>query len=148
MTVFVLWLAKEIARHSFTGLNIIIFHEGLFNISYCHYNQQEKLENNYKTSFWKSQHFFKKKRSYTNARTPLPLFVFVRFSVIPCPPPLNERTFWMTPKLRCIEFYSCYLQQWLSIDLFSYWIPGRGQKGPMNKVCPSFCQEDILELAL
>ena len=58
--VFALWLAKEIARHSFTGLNIIIFHEGLFNISYCHYNQQEKLENNYKTSFWKSQHFFKK----------------------------------------------------------------------------------------
>ena len=95
--VFALWLAKEIARHSFTGLNIIIFHEGLFNISYCHYNQQEKLENNYKTSFWKSQHFFKKKRSYTNARTPLPLFVFVRFSVIPCPPPLNERTFWMRP---------------------------------------------------
>ena len=33
--------------HSMTGVNIIIFHDGLFNISYCHYN--------YKTSFWKSQ---------------------------------------------------------------------------------------------
>ena len=44
-------LAKAIAHHSLTGLNIIIFHDGLFNISYCHYNQQEKLENNDKTSF-------------------------------------------------------------------------------------------------
>ena len=34
-----------------TGLNIIIFHDGLFNISYCHCNQQEKLENNCNTSF-------------------------------------------------------------------------------------------------
>ena len=34
-----------------TGLNIIIFHDGLFNISYYHYNQWEKGENNYKTSF-------------------------------------------------------------------------------------------------
>ena len=32
-------LAKAIAHHSLTGLNIIIFHDGLFNISYCHYNQ-------------------------------------------------------------------------------------------------------------
>ena len=32
-------LAKSIARYSFTGLNIIIFHDGLFNISYCHYDQ-------------------------------------------------------------------------------------------------------------
>ena len=32
-------LAKVIVRHSLTGLNIIIFHDGLFNISYCHYNQ-------------------------------------------------------------------------------------------------------------
>ena len=32
-------LAKEIVRHSLTGLDIIIFHDGLFNISYCHYNQ-------------------------------------------------------------------------------------------------------------
>ena len=44
-------LAKAIARHSLTGLNIIIFHDSLFNISFCDYNQQEKLENNYKTSF-------------------------------------------------------------------------------------------------
>ena len=34
-------LTKAIARHSLTGLNIIIFHD----------NQQEKLENNYKASF-------------------------------------------------------------------------------------------------
>ena len=40
-------------------------------------------------------------------------------------------------KLSCIEFYSCYLQQCLSIDLFSYWTPSHGQKDPMNKVCPS-----------
>ena len=40
-------------------------------------------------------------------------------------------------KLSCIEFYSCYLQQYLSIDLFSYWALGHGQKDPMNKVCPS-----------
>ena len=44
-------LGKAIARHSLTGVNIIISHDGLFNISYCHYNQSEKLENNYKTSF-------------------------------------------------------------------------------------------------
>ena len=40
-------------------------------------------------------------------------------------------------KLSCVEFYSCYLQQCLSIDLFSYWALGHGQKDPMNKVCPS-----------
>ena len=39
---------------------------------------------------------FLKKRTYTHARTPLPLFVFVRFSRIP-PPLLNECTFWMPP---------------------------------------------------
>ena len=44
-------LAKTIARHSLTGLNIIIFHDGLFDISYCHYNQQEKLQNNFKIHF-------------------------------------------------------------------------------------------------
>ena len=51
-------------------------------------------------------------------------------------------------KLSCIEFFSCYLQQCLSIDLFSYRTPGHGQKGHMNKVCPSFCSEVFLELAL
>ena len=51
-------------------------------------------------------------------------------------------------KLSCIEFYSCYLQQCLSIDLFSYRTPGHGQKGHMNKVCPSFCSEVFMELAL
>ena len=47
-------------------------------------------------------------------------------------------------KLSCTELYSCYLQQCLSIDLFSW----PGQKGHMNKVCPSFCSEVFLELAL
>ena len=51
-------------------------------------------------------------------------------------------------KLSCIEFYSCYLQQCLSIDLLSYRTPGHGLKGHMNKVCPCFCSEVFLELAL
>ena len=51
-------------------------------------------------------------------------------------------------KLSCIEFYSCYLQQCHSIDLFSYRTPGHGQKGHMNKVCASFCSEVFMELAL
>ena len=51
-------------------------------------------------------------------------------------------------KLSCFKFYSCYLQQCLSIDLFSYRIPGHGQKGHMNKVCQSFSLEVFLELAL
>ena len=51
-------------------------------------------------------------------------------------------------KLSCTEFYPCYLQQCHSIDLFSYRTPGHGQKGHMNKVCPSFCSEVFLELAL
>ena len=44
-------------------------------------------------------------------------------------------------KLSCAEFYYCYLQQCDSIDLFSYSTPGHGQKGHMNKVCPSFRSE-------
>ena len=44
-------------------------------------------------------------------------------------------------KLSCIEFYSCYLQQCHSVDLFSYRTPGHDQKGHMNKVYPSFCSE-------
>ena len=51
-------------------------------------------------------------------------------------------------KLSCTEFYPCYLQQCHSIDLFSYRTPGHGQKDHMNKVCPSFCSELSLELAL
>ena len=51
-------------------------------------------------------------------------------------------------ELSCTEFYSCYLQQCHSIDLFSYRTPGHGQKGHMNKVCPSFCSEVFMELAL
>ena len=49
-------------------------------------------------------------------------------------------------KLSSIEFYSCYLQQYLLINLFSYSL-SYGQKGHMNKVCPSFCQEAFLEFA-
>ena len=41
-------------------------------------------------------------------------------------------------KLNCIELCSCYQQQYLSIDLFSYWTPGCGQEGPVNMVCPSY----------
>ena len=41
-------------------------------------------------------------------------------------------------KLSCIEFYSCYLQQYLTIDLLSYRTPIHGQKGHMNIVCASF----------
>ena len=92
-------LAKAIARHSLTGLNIIIFHDGLFNIWYCHYNQK----GNYKIITLKL-HFENLsilflKSALTLMRGPhLPLFVFVRFSITPPPPPLlNERTFWMTP---------------------------------------------------
>ena len=51
-------------------------------------------------------------------------------------------------KLSCTEFYPCYLQQCHSIDLFSYRTSGHGQKGHMNKVCPSFCSEVFMELAL
>ena len=43
------------------------------------------------------------------------------------------------PVFPCLRgtFYFCYLQQCHSIELFSYWTPGHGQKGTMNKVCPS-----------
>ena len=51
-------------------------------------------------------------------------------------------------KLRCIEFYSCYLQQRLSIDLFFYSFICHDQNGPVNKVCPSFRPKVFLELAL
>ena len=51
-------------------------------------------------------------------------------------------------KLGCTEFYPCYLQQCYSIDLFSYRTPGHVQKGHINKVCPSFCSEVFMELAL
>ena len=51
-------------------------------------------------------------------------------------------------ELSCTEFYFCYLQQCHSIDLFSYSTTGHGQKGHMNKDCPSFCSELFLELAL
>ena len=37
-------------------------------------------------------------------------------------------------KLICTEFYSCYLQQYHSIHLFSYRTPNHGQKGQINKV--------------
>ena len=109
-------LAKAIAHHSLTGLNIIIFHDGLFNISYCHYNQQEKLENNDKTSFWKSKYFFKKSEGthMLGPPPPLPLFVFVCFSMTPCsflfafqwpqaPLPLSfpQRTYFLSDRKEC-----------------------------------------------
>ena len=75
-------LAKAIVSHSLTGLNITIFHDGLFDISYYHYNQYEKLENNYKT--------------YTHAHMlgPHPPVRFCSLFNDPHPPPLlNERTF-------------------------------------------------------
>ena len=40
----------------------------------------------------------------------------------------------MYAKLRCTEFYSCYLQQCHSTDLFSHRVPSHGQKVHMNKV--------------
>ena len=46
----------------------------------------------------------------------------------------------------CTEFCSCYLQQWDSIDLFSYRTLGHCQNGHMNKVCPSFRSEVFMEL--
>ena len=49
-------------------------------------------------------------------------------------------------KLSCIEFNSCFLQQYLSIDLFSYWTPVCGQKGPINKVCLSVLFRSILRI--
>ena len=71
----------------------------LFKISYRYYNQFQKLENNYKTSFWKSQHFFlKSKRTHMLGR-PLLLFVFVCL--------LNKRTFWMTP---CVSYQNIFVQ--------------------------------------
>ena len=51
-------------------------------------------------------------------------------------------------KLSSTEFYSCYLQRCHKIDLFSYRAPGHGQKGHMNKGCPSFYSEVFMELAL
>ena len=52
-------------------------------------------------------------------------------------------------KLICIQFYSCYLQQCLSVNCFSYWTPcHKSLKGPMNKVCLTFCLEIFLELTL
>ena len=51
-------------------------------------------------------------------------------------------------KLTCTEFYPFYLHQCHSIDVFSYRTLDLSQKGHMNKVCPSFCSEVFMELAL
>ena len=51
-------------------------------------------------------------------------------------------------ELSWTKFYSCYLQQCHSIDLFSYRTPGHGQKGQMNEACASFCSDVFLKLAL
>ena len=47
-----------------------------------------------------------------------------------------------------LNFTHVNLQQCHLIDLFCYRNPGHGQKGHMNKVCPSFCSEVFMELAL
>ena len=117
--VSTLWLVKAIACHSLTGLNIIIFHDGLFNISYCHYKQQEKLENNYNTSFWKSQRFFKKPNLH-KCQDPLPLFVFLYFSMTPSPPPSSQRTYFLNdPQHRLdipfLSFIICFVPNLMPI---------------------------------
>ena len=58
-------LAKAIARHSLTGLNIVIFHDGLFNISYCHYNQKENWRITMKLHFENLSIFLKKANVHT-----------------------------------------------------------------------------------
>ena len=62
------------------------YSDGLFNISYCFYNQSEKLENNYKTSFWKSQHFFSEKHE-----DPTPPVCFCSLFNDPSPPPSSPQ---------------------------------------------------------
>ena len=46
-------------------------------------------------------------------------------------------------KLSCIEFHSCYLQQCLSIDLFSYRSPGYGHGFGIGSLVFSGTQDDV-----
>ena len=48
-----------------------------------YYDQKEKLENKYKLHFENLNIFFKKANLHKCQDTPLPLFVFVRFSMTP-----------------------------------------------------------------
>ena len=91
-------LAKAIAHHSLTGLNIKIFHDGLIFHTAIIINRKN-WRITIKLYLENLSIFFFKKWTYTHARTPPPLvlFVFVRFSMTP--PLLNERTFSMTPNL-------------------------------------------------
>ena len=100
---------KRSHLHSLTGLNVIIFYDGLFNNSYYHYNQQEKLENNYKTSFWKSQHCFKKSERTHMLEPPSPCLFLSAFQWPPSPP---LHTFSMTPKI---------IQVWSTILVIIFW---------------------------
>ena len=99
-------LAKPITRHSLTELNIIIFHDGLFNISYCYYNQQEKLENNYQTLFWKSELFFKKSKGTHMLGPPSPCLFLFAFRWPPPPPSHRQRTYFLNDPLNIVTKYS------------------------------------------
>ena len=47
-------------------------------------------------------------------------------------------------QLSCFEFYSCNQQQCPTIDFFSYWTHGCGQKGPMNYDLPILSPKSFL----
>ena len=55
--VILFGLAKAIAHHSLTGLNIIIYHDSLIFHNAIIINRKN-WRITYKTSFWKSKHFF------------------------------------------------------------------------------------------
>ena len=51
-------------------------------------------------------------------------------------------------QLSCIDFYSCYQQEYLSIDLFSYWTPVGERKGTMNLSLPTLAFGSFLGIGL
>ena len=83
------WLAKAIARHSSTGLNIIIFHDGfIFHTAMIINRKNWRII--IKRHFENPSIFFKKsKRTQMLGPSPLPLFTFVRFSMTPSAPLLS-----------------------------------------------------------
>ena len=108
-------MVKVIICHSLTGLNIITFH-GLFNISYCDYNQQEKQENNYKLYF-KNLSIYLKKSECTQMLAPPPP---VRFcSLFNDSPPLLKRKYFLTDPFRLL----------LDKNITFWKIPHIGKKG-------------------
>ena len=85
-----------------------------------HYDQLEKLENHYKTLFWKSQHFFLKANTSTCLDYPSPyscLFLFAFQWLLP--PLLNEFNFWMTSWHSPI-FWLCFPMSVLTILFIPY----------------------------